>query len=116
MGVFASVRSMLPRPRALLALLALAALPLAGCGSSGGAAETTTAATAASGASESAAGGVRLSRVKGGLGDALLVTAAPGQANRLYVVQQSGKVRILQNGRMLPTAVPRRIEPDHLRR
>ena len=94
---------MFSRPRALLALLALAAVPLAGCGSSSGAAETTTTAPAASGASESAASGVRLARVKSGLGDALLATAAPGQANRLYIVQQSGKVRILQNGRMLPT-------------
>ena len=94
---------MFSRPRALLALLALAAVPLAGCGSSTGAAETTNTAPAASGASESAASGVRLARVKSGLGDALLATAAPGQANRLYIVQQSGKVRILQNGRMLPT-------------
>ncbi len=93
------------RLRPLLALLALAAVPLGGCGASTtGAAETTTGdATAASGASESAASGVRLARVKSGLGDALLATSAPGRANRLYIVQQSGKVRILQNGRMLPS-------------
>jgi glucose/arabinose dehydrogenase len=42
--------------------------------------------------------------VRSGLGDAVYVTAAPGQANRLYVVQQSGRIRILDRGRLLPGA------------
>lgn len=45
--------------------------------------------------------GVKLRPVAGGLGDALLVTHAPGEKNRLYVVQQSGTIRILQRGRLL---------------
>jgi glucose/arabinose dehydrogenase len=40
-------------------------------------------------------------KVRGGLGDALDVVPAPGQPNRLYVVQQSGRIRILDNGRLL---------------
>lgn len=43
----------------------------------------------------------RLTRVAGGLRDALYVTGAPGQASRLYVVRQSGTIRIMQRGRML---------------
>jgi len=56
---------------------------------------TTTAAAPA----RAAATGYRFARVAAGLGDALYVTAAPGRANRLYVVQQSGRVTVLQNGR-----------------
>jgi glucose/arabinose dehydrogenase len=39
--------------------------------------------------------------VAGGLRDAVYVTGAPGESSRLYVVRQSGTVRILQRGRML---------------
>lgn len=43
--------------------------------------------------------GVRLARVASGLGDALYVTAAPGERGRLYVVRQSGTVVVLNRGR-----------------
>jgi glucose/arabinose dehydrogenase len=49
------------------------------------------------------AGSFRLSRVKSGLGDAIGVYHAPGQANRLYIVQQSGTIRILQRGKLVGT-------------
>ena len=41
---------------------------------------------------------IQLARVAS-VGDALYVTGAPGQANRLYVVQQSGRVVIYDRGR-----------------
>ncbi len=89
------------RLRPLLALLVLAGVTLAGCAGGDDASEAseTTAPAASSGASAHA--GPRLAAVRRGLGDALFVTAAPGQANRLYVVQQSGRILILQNGRLL---------------
>lgn len=91
-----------------LAATALAAVALAGCGSTddGDADAAATAApaeAAAPGSTESATAGVRLVRVRGGLGDALYVTHAPGQANRLYIVQQSGRILIQDRGRMLGT-------------
>jgi glucose/arabinose dehydrogenase len=45
-----------------------------------------------------AAAAVRLQRVAGGLGDALYVTAPPGDS-RLFVVQQSGRILVLDHGR-----------------
>ena len=92
----------LRRRSCTLAALALAAATLAGCGSGGDAAEATPPAQSGSGErTESAATGVRLVRVRAGLDDALYVTAAPGQPGRLYIVQQSGRVRILDHGRLL---------------
>lgn len=103
--MFASVVSVPSRLRPLLALVALAALPLAGCGGSGDsdAAAGTTAAPAAAAPAAQTQAGLRLTRVRAGLGDALFVTSAPGQRNRLYIVQQSGRILILQNGRLLRT-------------
>jgi glucose/arabinose dehydrogenase len=49
------------------------------------------------------AGGFRLAKVAGGIGDALYVTYAPGQPGRLYLVQQSGRIRILERGRQRGT-------------
>lgn len=96
------MRRVRPRLRPLLALLVLAGATLAGCaGSDDGAEASAGPATTASGASAHA--GPRLAAVRRGLGDALFVTAAPGQPNRLYIVQQSGRVLILQNGRLLKT-------------
>lgn len=43
--------------------------------------------------------GVRLARVASGLGDALYVTAAPGERGRLYVVRQGGTVVVLNGGK-----------------
>jgi glucose/arabinose dehydrogenase len=87
---------------ATIAVLA-AAVSLVGCGSGDAsrAAPATSTQESAAGGAETATAGVRLARVRGGLGDALFVTAAPGQANRLYVVQQSGRILILDHGRLL---------------
>ena len=94
------------RPLALAATV-LAAASLAGCGSSDDAADAAAtlppAEAAAPGSTETATAGVRLVRVRGGLGDALYVTHAPGQANRLFIVQQSGRILIQDRGRMLST-------------
>ena len=95
-------------PRRVLALIAggVAALALVACGGGAGDADAGTAtgggtAAATAPAQEAATAGVRLARVHGALGDALYVTGAPGQAGRLFVVQQSGRIRILQNGRLI---------------
>ena len=86
------------RPRHLaIAALAAASASLAGC-----AAGTAAQASAGSGTKTEDATGVRLARVRGNLGDALYVTAAPGQPNRLYIVQQSGRILILDHGRLRP--------------
>ncbi len=95
----AAVIRRLPLAAAALAAAAL----LAACGSDpapSGEADPQEAPAAAASAGEQQARGVRLARVSAGLGDALYVTAAPGQANRLYVVQQSGRIRIVERGRL----------------
>ena len=79
---------------AAIALVA-AAIAVAGCGSGDGAASEGGTAPR----EEAQAGGFRLAKVSGNLGDALFVTAAPGQPGRLYVVQQGGRIRILEGGR-----------------
>ena len=93
--------------------LAAAGIAAAGCGSDGGdnaaatgdreAAQAATAPPETARREEAQAGGFRLAKVSGNLGDALFVTAAPGQPGRLYVVQQSGRIRILERGRMRGT-------------
>lgn len=101
--------------RRLSALLPLAAaaivLPLAvACGSGGNdsgdeptptetEAETTATTTEVA---PDAPQGLRLATVASDLGDALYVTSAPGDPGRLYVVQQSGQVLILESGAPLP--------------
>ena len=49
-----------------------------------------------------AAPDLRAVPVASGLDGALLVTAPPGDAARLFVVQQGGQVRIIEKGRVLP--------------
>ena len=83
---------------AAIALVA-AAIAVAGCGSDDGAASEGGTAPR----EEAQAGGFRLAKSSGNLGDALFVTAAPGQPGRLYVVQQSGRIRILEGGRVRGT-------------
>jgi len=95
-------------PRRVLALIAggVAALALVACGGGAGDADAGTAtdagtAAATAPAQEAATAGVRLARVRGGLGDALFITGAPGQPGRLFIVQQGGRIRILQNGKLI---------------
>jgi glucose/arabinose dehydrogenase len=74
----------------LLCLLALPAL-YAGCGSDGG--ETAPAAP----------GSYRFTPVVSGLDQPVNVTSAPGDSQRLYVVEQPGRIRIVQGGRITGT-------------
>ncbi len=46
------------------------------------------------------AGAVGLPRVVGGLESPVLVTAAPGEPGRLYVVEQPGRIRVVESGKV----------------
>ncbi len=83
--------------------LVCASAALAGCASGGEAGPPSPPPSRPPPREEAQAGGYRLAKVAGNLGDALYVTAAPGQPGRLYVVQQSGRIRILERGRMRGT-------------
>lgn len=50
-----------------------------------------------------AAGNLKLTQVVGSLQSPVLVKSAPDDPDRLYIVQQTGKVRIFQNGQTLAT-------------
>ena len=93
---------MIPRSRtpwlATLSLIAVLGLAVA-CGSGGAAPEP-----AAADHTSDAAASFRLSRVKTGLGDAIGVYHVLGQANRLYIVQKSGTIRVLQRGKLVEMA------------
>jgi glucose/arabinose dehydrogenase len=71
-------------------MLALAAV-LVGCGGSAG--ETTPAAP----------GGYQFSRIASGFDSPVHVATPPGETRRLYVVEQQGRIRIVQNGRVTGT-------------
>src|SRR5687768_4347933 len=45
-------------------------------------------------------GGIRLVAVARGLDNPVHVAAAPGEPDRLYVVEQAGRIRIVQGGRV----------------
>jgi glucose/arabinose dehydrogenase len=59
--------------------------------------------TAAAAPAPAAARGLALERVASGLSDPLFVTAPAGDA-RLFVVEQTGRIRIVKAGRLLPAA------------
>ena len=48
----------------------------------------------------SSSGGIRLVAVARGLDSPVHVAAAPGEPDRLYVVEQAGRIRIVENGRV----------------
>jgi len=89
-------------------LLALAATGLVACGSSmrttGATAQqnATTTAVAGSTAPAAAAAGVRLVEV-GRFQSPLYATAPPGDARRLMVVEQGGRIRVVRGGKTLAT-------------
>ena len=77
-------------------LAALAILVLAGCGEEIPGHETAPVSTV-----EGAAGLV-VREVAGGLDRPIYVAAAPGEAGRLYVVEQDGLIRVVEDGRVQP--------------
>jgi glucose/arabinose dehydrogenase len=70
--------------------LALAIVAVEGCGSS-------------SEGSLPQGSGARLQPVASGLSFPLYLTAPPGDMNRLFIVEKTGAIRIVQNGTLLPT-------------
>jgi glucose/arabinose dehydrogenase len=81
------------------ALVVVAAV-LAACGSSDQRAEQPPA--EAAGAAEATQATFRRAAVVRGLDDPVALAATGGQPRRLYVVEQRGTVRVVQNGRLLP--------------
>jgi glucose/arabinose dehydrogenase len=77
--------------RARLACLLAVPAMFAGCG--GGDSETAPAAP----------GSYRFTEVVSGLDSPVNVTSAPGDSRRLYVVEQAGRIRIVQGGRITGT-------------
>jgi len=73
-------------------LLAAVAVALAGCGSQTSTQEA-----------PSAAAGYRFVQVASGLNSPVHVTAPKSEPGRLYVVEQAGRIRIVQNGRITGT-------------
>jgi glucose/arabinose dehydrogenase len=70
-----------------------------------GDAKAAAAAAGESRAPEAAAGGglnLRLVRIAQGLTAPVYITYAPGERGRLYVVEQSGRVKLIANGRVQP--------------
>ena len=87
-----------------LALIGIALLTVTACGSGGASATstatTTAATTAAAPPKAGAAAGLRLVRV--GTFDApLLVTSPPADRDRVMVVEQGGRIRVVRDGRTL---------------
>jgi glucose/arabinose dehydrogenase len=78
--------------RLRLVLLALGALAVAGCG--GGESND---------GAPNAAPGYRFVQIASGLDSPVHVTAPQNQPGRLYVVEQTGRIRIVQNGRVTGT-------------
>jgi glucose/arabinose dehydrogenase len=85
-----------------LALLACLALASAGCASGGGSeAQTDTGAVLGAQAAEAAQ--FRPRAVARGFSSPVFVTGAKGEAGRLYVLEQTGRIQILQGGRRAGT-------------
>ena len=100
----------MPRRRLLPALLALlAGLAACGAGTSGGVAThagttATTRTTASTSAPPAKSAGVTLGLQRiGSFSSPVYVTAPPGDSRRLFVVEQEGVIRVVRDGRKLPT-------------
>ena len=79
----------------------------AGAGTESAGAGTESAGAASQGqAAAKPAGGQRLAlrlvRVASGFDDPTHIAATPSEPNRLYVVEQPGRIRVIENGRVLP--------------
>ena len=89
--------------RAAVLLTVFALAPIPGCA---GGSEPDREATTESGApveTEPSSEGISLVKVAGGLDSPVHVTAAPGEPERLYVVEQPGRIRIVERGRVAGT-------------
>jgi glucose/arabinose dehydrogenase len=84
--------------RRSLILLAVVAVVLAACGAKSSDNSSARSATATA----RAAAGVRLVKV-GSFNQPLYVTAPPGDGRRVFVVEQTGRIRVIRDGRTLPT-------------
>ncbi|MDQ4030642.1 MAG: PQQ-dependent sugar dehydrogenase [Actinomycetota bacterium] len=86
----------------LAVLVCLASLAGAACASGSDEATTTARSTqqSAAPATQKATGPLRLMRVVSGLDSPLHVAATRSEPNRLYVVEQGGRIRIVENGRL----------------
>jgi glucose/arabinose dehydrogenase len=71
-------------------------------GGSRAAAQTPSATTAA--APRAPVPAVKLKLIVSGLSQPMGVTAPPGDTTRLFVVEKTGAIRVIQNGKLLPTA------------
>jgi glucose/arabinose dehydrogenase len=79
--------------KARFTLLGVLAAVFAACGGGGG----------SEAGAPPAPGGYRFTEVASGLGPLVHVTAPRGERRRLYVVEQEGRIRILENGRVTGT-------------
>ncbi|MDX6674940.1 MAG: hypothetical protein QOH11_2358, partial [Solirubrobacteraceae bacterium] len=84
--------------RRSLGLLAGVPILLAACGAGSSDDQVAPSATAPA----HAAAGVRLARV-GSFDQPLYVTAPPGDRHRIFVVEQTGRIRVIRDGRKLAT-------------
>jgi glucose/arabinose dehydrogenase len=88
-----------------LTALALVAALAVGCGATAGtsspAGDGAAPSTKATSAAKAGAPKLRLVRVASGVSSPVFVTAPRSEPNRLYVVEQPGRIRVLQNGKLL---------------
>jgi glucose/arabinose dehydrogenase len=82
-------------PRIAVALVAVLGLAACGGGAAGGAG-----ARSSGGVVAAQANGIQLVRV-GTFSNPVYVTAPPGDSSRLFVVEQAGRIRVIQNGQKL---------------
>src|SRR4030081_3294350 len=87
--------------RRSLILLAVVAVVLA----AGGAKPRATSSARSATATARAAAGVRLVKV-GSFNQPLYVTAPPGDGRRVFVVEQTGRIRVIRDGRTPPLRAP----------
>ena len=89
------------RAAVLLMLSALALVP--GCAGGGDSDPEPATGSGAAVETGSSSGGIRLVAVARGLESPVHVAAAPGEPDRLYVVEQAGRIRIVEGGRVEAT-------------
>ncbi|HEY7003991.1 MAG TPA: PQQ-dependent sugar dehydrogenase [Gaiellaceae bacterium] len=89
--------------RALGVLLCALALLAVGC-SSGGSSGESSESGATPTPTRTSAGGLGWREIASGLDSPLGISSTPSEPDRLYIVEQPGEVRVLENGKLLPEA------------